>query len=101
LTFEEFVNLAANTTYEDHHDKCGIHYWVDPHWRLQLFTCGMDHLLPLFDFVGSTHLLKHTKILLECVGLWEYYGKNFEVVSSASETNSSVSICLLDSTSYH
>jgi hypothetical protein len=96
LTFEEFVNLVANTTYEDHHDKRGIHYRVDPHWRPQLFTCGMDHVLPLFDFVGSfDHLPEHTKLLLERVGLWESYGKNFEVVSSASDTNTSASICLI------
>jgi hypothetical protein len=58
---------------------------------------GMDDLLLLFNFVGKfDHLPKHTKLLLECVRLWKYYGKH-----SASDTNSSASEHLLDSTSYY
>ena len=81
LSFDEFVRLVANTTAKDHHDRRGVHYKIDPHWRPQLFTCGLDHLFPLMDFVGSfDHLPNHTKLLLERVGLWESHGQRFDAL---------------------
>jgi hypothetical protein len=104
LTFAEFVHLVASptttttTTMQDPSDnvdnnnnKRGVHYRVDPHWRPQLFTCGMDHLLPLYDFVGSLdHLPEHTKLLLARVGLWESHGKLFDAATTphGNSTNS-------------
>ena len=41
-------------------------------------TCGLDYLLPQFEFVGNFNLIsEHTKLLLEKVGLWDDFGAKF------------------------
>ena len=75
LTFEEFVHLVTYNNTTDINDKRGTHYRVDPHWRPQLFTCGLDSLLPMFNFVGNfNYLPQHSKLLLERVQMWKEYG---------------------------
>lgn len=34
LSFEEFVNLTANTIRKNKHDRKGVHYRSDPHWKV-------------------------------------------------------------------
>ena len=34
LSFQEFVNLTANTIRKDKHDRRGVHYRSDPHWKV-------------------------------------------------------------------
>jgi hypothetical protein len=86
LTFEEFVDLVAldgDDNDEDNPKGCtgprGLHACTDPHWKPQVMTCGLDHLLPQFDFIGNfDHISEHTKLLLERVGLWEEFGATFD-----------------------
>ena len=41
--------------------------------------CGLDFLLPHFDFVGNFNFVsQHTKLLLQKVGLWDEYGAQFD-----------------------
>jgi hypothetical protein len=88
LNFSEFVDLiSANNTDCGH--KRGVHYCTDPHWRPQLLTCGLDSILPLFDFVGSfNHLPEHSRLLLERVGLWDKYGATFDDTTDAEADES-------------
>jgi hypothetical protein len=97
LTFEEFVMLVTTSNVTDHHDRRGLHYRVDPHWRPQLFAwCGMDHTLPLFDFIGSfDYLPEHTKLLLERVGIWESYGKIFSPSNVSSVGHRGGNTCMI------
>jgi hypothetical protein len=68
LTFPEFVDGVANNFKN-----------MDPHWKPQVTTCGLDYLLPHFDFIGSMeHISEHTKLLLEKVGMWDDYGSKFD-----------------------
>ena len=54
----------------------------DPHWRPQVYSCGIRELLPYFDFVGSlSQAANHTKALLEKVNLWQDYGAKYLVSS--------------------
>ena len=42
--------------------------------------CGLDYLLPQFDFVGNFNFIsEQTRILLDRVGLWDKYGAKFDV----------------------
>ncbi|CAM9252478.1 unnamed protein product, partial [Heterosigma akashiwo] len=80
LTFSEFVDkLTDQSTLEDCDDPKGLTACTDPHWRPQMLTCGLDHLLPKYDFIGNfDHISAHTQMLLEKVGLWEKYGATFD-----------------------
>jgi hypothetical protein len=65
--------------------KCGspgLNACTDPHWTPQLMTCGLDYLLPSWDFIGTfEHIAEHTKLLLERVGLWDNFGAKFDDAS--------------------
>lgn len=78
LTFEGFVDLlASNNT--SCNDPSGLHICSDPHWKPQYLTCGLDVTLPLMDFVGNfNHLVEHTKLLLDRVGMWDTYGRFYD-----------------------
>jgi hypothetical protein len=84
LSFSEFVDKV--TTSSDTRsiiDSCtyptGLSACTDPHWKPQLMTCGLDYLLPKFDFVGNfDYVAEHTKALLEKVGVWETWGQRFD-----------------------
>eukprot|EP00934_Nitzschia_sp_Nitz4_P008448 Nitzschia sp. Nitz4//scaffold5_size260463//239997//241394//NITZ4_001030-RA/size260463-processed-gene-0.409-mRNA-1//-1//CDS//3329555484//8438//frame0 len=80
LSFEEFVNRAIdNSTASSCHDPNGLNRCTDPHWRPQSMTCGLDHFLPHFDFIGNfDNIAEHSKLLLEKVGMWEEYGAVFD-----------------------
>ncbi|KAG7370239.1 sulfotransferase family protein [Nitzschia inconspicua] len=85
LSFEEFVDLVTmpsnfvNGTLQDEPSGHGIHGHTDPHWRPQSMMCGLDFLLPNFDFVGNfNYISQQTKLLLEKVGLWDRYGSKFD-----------------------
>jgi hypothetical protein len=87
LTFAEFVDrIADNTTDHLCSNPNGLGACTDPHWKPQVMTCGLDQLLPKFDFIASfDHISEHTKILLERVGLWEKYGRNFDDGKNSKE----------------
>ena len=71
MTFAEFIDLISSN--ETRHMR------FDPHWRPQTMICGLDYLLPHFDFVGSLdHVAEHTKLLLDRVGIWETYGAKYD-----------------------
>ena len=55
------------------------HSWCwDPHWRPQVYSCGISELLPYFDFVGSiSEAANHSKALLQMVGLWDSHGMHY------------------------
>ena len=55
------------------------HSWCwDPHWRPQVYSCGISELLPYFDFVGSiSQAANHSKALLQMVGLWDSHGMHY------------------------
>jgi len=56
----------------------GITWGTDPHWRPQVWGCGMSEKIDRFDFIGSLdHVEKHSQALLERVGLWESHGKHY------------------------
>lgn len=80
LNFSDFVDLIADeSSLGDCAEPKGLKPCTDPHWRPQLMTCGLDHLLPQFDFIGSMdHIALHTRLLLEKVGLWKYHGSQFD-----------------------
>ena len=41
-------------------------------------TCGLDALMPHFDFIGVVeNAAEQTKTLLEMVGLWDSHGKDY------------------------
>ncbi len=80
LNFTDFVNKISDKTNVDNcKDPNGLTACTDPHWKPQLMTCGLDYLLPKFDFIGNfNHISKHTKMLLDRVGLWDKYGATFD-----------------------
>lgn len=60
------------------YDVTGLSWCTDPHWRPQVWGCGMSEKIDRFDFIGSMdHAEEHTRALLETVGLWESHGKHF------------------------
>jgi hypothetical protein len=85
LTFEEFVDSVTmepnfvNDTLENIPIGHGLHAGTNPHWRPQILTCGLDNLLPHFDFVDNfSFVSEQTKLLLNQVGLWDDYGAKFD-----------------------
>ena len=90
LLFAEFVHLVTHNN-TDCDDPQGLHACTYAHWMPQVMTCGLDNLLPHFDFIGSfDHMPENTKMLLEKVGLWDKYGKVYDDGSNAKER---VNIC--------
>ena len=80
LSFSEFVDKVTNSS--DPESNCtypmGLSACTDPHWKPQLMMCGLDYFLPKFDFVGNfDYVAEHTKALLEKVGVWDTWGRNF------------------------
>jgi len=85
LSFEEFVNLVMEPN-----DNCkspgGLDVCSDPHWKPQTLTCGLDYLLPHYDFIGNFHHVSpQTKLLLQQVNLWETHGSKFDDGSGRTE----------------
>jgi hypothetical protein len=60
------------------HRMTGLTWCSDPHWRPQVFSCGLFASLDRFQFVGDiNNSPDHTRQLLQSVGLWESHGKRF------------------------
>eukprot|EP00581_Thalassiosira_minuscula_P009972 CAMPEP_0183710196 /NCGR_PEP_ID=MMETSP0737-20130205/5998_1 /TAXON_ID=385413 /ORGANISM="Thalassiosira miniscula, Strain CCMP1093" /LENGTH=490 /DNA_ID=CAMNT_0025938421 /DNA_START=68 /DNA_END=1540 /DNA_ORIENTATION=+ len=81
-TFEDFVNSLSKTFNET---SCaaggaitGLSWCSDPHWRPQVYSCGMSERIDRFQFIGDIHnAADQTRELLDHVGLWESHGKYF------------------------
>jgi hypothetical protein len=86
FTFEVFLQYLEKEPPEDLdcQDKdlpallTGLSWCSDPHWRPQVFGCGLSEKIDRFDFIGSLdHIEKHSQALLEKVGLWESHGQHY------------------------
>jgi len=56
----------------------GLSWCSDPHWRPQVYSCGMSERLDRFRFIGDIHhSADQTRELLSHVGLWDSHGKHF------------------------
>jgi len=75
MTFREFVlNITAESGCPPNGPRqsvsCGR--CADPHWRPQVYSCGLDVFLPEYNLVGSmAHLANHSRTILEDVGMWD------------------------------
>lgn len=81
LTFSEFVDLVTMENITMPKDPRGLHAFTDPHWKPQTMMCGLDNLLPQFDFVGKMSedsIADHTRALLERVNFWDDYGAKYD-----------------------
>jgi hypothetical protein len=95
FTFELFLQYLEKEPPEDLHcqDKhlpallTGLSWCTDPHWRPQVFGCGLSEKIDRFDFIGSLdHIEKHSQALLEKVGLWESHGQHYRHGTSERTT---------------
>jgi hypothetical protein len=84
ITFESFVRGLAEEDSDcvagtKKASKQGLTWCSDPHWRPQVWSCGLWELLPHFEFVGAMNeqVDTATKALLQAVGLWESHGKHY------------------------
>jgi hypothetical protein len=86
LTFDDFLERLERELPEDLDCKdkdfksslTGMSWCTDPHWRPQVWSCGMSEKIDRFDFIGSLdHTEQHSRALLERVGLWESHGKYY------------------------
>jgi len=83
MTFAEFVDFVddKNTTCQAIRGpltQSGITWCMDPHWRPQVWSCGLWELLPYFDIVGSMDSADLvTRVILEKANLWDSYGKHY------------------------
>jgi hypothetical protein len=90
LSFAEFVDKVTEKSKKCSHPT-GLSTCTDPHWKPQLLMCGLDYLLPKFDFVGNfDYVAEHTKMLLEKVGVWDTWGQSFD---DGAETGQVGHIC--------
>jgi hypothetical protein len=96
LTFETFVNVLSRSvnlsaTYDSKGNikthKCnnigktlrdGLTWCSDPHWRPQVFSCGLSERIDRFQYIGDIeYAADQSKELLSHVDMWESYGKHF------------------------
>ena len=87
LSFDDFVEGLERELPEEldcRDDKTikssltGMSWCTDPHWRPQTWSCGMSEKIDRFDFIGSLDRTeRHSRALLEKVGLWESHGKHY------------------------
>jgi len=86
LSFADFVDLITKpkrTKCKAGHSAIdeitGLNTCTDPHFRPQMLSCGLDYLLPSFDFIGIfPHISEHTKMLLKKVRMWDDYGSKYD-----------------------
>ena len=98
LSFSEFVDKVTSSASDGIHSNCtyphGLSACTDPHWKPQLMMCGLDYFLPKFDFVGNFDFVaEHTKALLEKVGVWDTWGRNFGDGGKGGEGATAGTIC--------
>jgi len=73
----------------------GMNWCADPHWRPQVWGCGMSEKIDRFDFLGTLdHIADHTRALLEKVNLWESHGKFYRYAKSGRTSRFSSCITL-------
>mmetsp|Transcript_10705 Transcript_10705/g.22700 ORF Transcript_10705/g.22700 Transcript_10705/m.22700 type:complete len:407 (-) Transcript_10705:124-1344(-) len=83
LTFEGFINsLSTPSNFTNCENgkgaNSGLSWCSDPHWRPQVYSCGISERLDRFQFIGDIHnAADQTRELLGHVGLWESHGKHF------------------------
>jgi hypothetical protein len=84
--FEKFVETLSKPSNrttcnaDKNEDTCmnGLGWCTNPHFRPQVYSCGMSERLDRFQYVGSIeNIAEQTKELLQQVGLWESHGKHF------------------------
>jgi len=82
FTFDVFLQYLEKETPKDLNcqdkDLTGLNWCTDPHWRPQVYSCGMSEKIDRFDFIGNLdHIDQHSRALLEKVGLWESHGQHY------------------------
>jgi len=83
MSFDNFVAniskpLESNDCRLASVDRTGLSWCSDPHWRPQVYSCGMSERLDRFDFIGTLDEVAYqTRELLTHVGMWESHGKKF------------------------
>jgi len=96
LTFETFVDVLSRSvnltaTYDSKGNikthKCtnigktlrdGLTWCSDPHWRPQVFSCGISERIDRFKYIGDIEFAAdQSRELLSHVDMWESYGKHF------------------------
>ena len=85
MTLEDFIDQLSSPYNYTSCDvkgvkgvKGGSTWCSDPHWRPQVFSCGISERLDRFQFIGELHnAADQTRELLENVGLWNTRGKYF------------------------
>ena len=83
MSFDSFVAniskpLESNDCKLASVDRTGLSWCSDPHWRPQVYSCGMSERLDRFDFIGTLdEVADQTRELLTHVGMWESHGKKF------------------------
>ena len=76
ITFEQFIaNLSMpveNNNCKENSGMNGLSWCTNPHWRPQIYSCGMSERLDRFDFIADLHnTADQTRELLSHVGIWE------------------------------
>ncbi|KAL7534159.1 hypothetical protein ACHAXR_005681 [Thalassiosira sp. AJA248-18] len=83
LIFDNFIeNLSKPNNYThcqtNKNGMDGLSWCSDPHWRPQVYSCGLSERLDRFQFIGDLHnAADQTRELLGHVGLWNSHGKHF------------------------
>ncbi|KAL7555055.1 hypothetical protein ACHAWF_018671 [Thalassiosira exigua] len=82
MTFEEFIDYlskpVAHVNATSAKGMHGLSWFSDPHWRPQVYSCGLSERLDRFQFIGELgNVEAHTKELLQHVGLWDSHRKHF------------------------
>ena len=94
--FHNWVQSLETTPIAECQGRKGPSWCWNPHWRPQVYSCGIRETLPSFDFVGSlSQAANHTKTLLELVNLWKDYGAKYMVSLKATPTKNSNSCRVL------
>ncbi|KAL7550094.1 hypothetical protein ACHAWF_013323 [Thalassiosira exigua] len=78
MTFKNFIDNLSNSSLVEVKGMHGLSWQSDPHWRPQVYSCGISERLDRFQFIGELGKIgDHTKELLQHVGLWDSHGKHF------------------------
>ena len=89
IMFHNWVRALETTPFAKCQNRTGPSWCWDPHWRPQVYSCGIRKMLSLFDFVGSiSHAASHTKALLQKVNLWNDYGAHYLVSEKYTKRSS-------------
>lgn len=107
--FEKFVDTLSKPSnrttckVDTNRESCmnGLGWCTDPHFRPQVYSCGMSERLDRFQFIGSIDsIAEQAKELLQHIGLWESYGKHF-INEGTSPSNGNVCAIVPSNSSRH